>query len=49
MRSNMLLLTGIPSEGGLINGRALDSLREGKRMVEAKYQIVRNEVSYLQV
>ena len=28
------------------NGRALDSLREGKRMVEAKYAIIRHEARY---
>jgi len=40
----MLLSIGISFSGWDVNGRALDSLREGKRMVEAKYQIVRNEV-----
>lgn len=28
----------------LFNRRALDSLREGKRMIEAKYAIIRHEV-----
>jgi hypothetical protein len=28
----------------LFNSRALDSLREGKRMIEAKYAIIRHEV-----
>ena len=28
----------------LVNSRALDSLREGKRMIEAKYAIIRHEV-----
>jgi len=28
----------------LVNRRALDSLREGKRMIEAKYAILRHEV-----
>jgi hypothetical protein len=28
----------------LVNTRALDSLREGKRMIEAKYAIIRHEV-----
>jgi hypothetical protein len=28
----------------LTNCRALDSIREGKRMMEAKYAIIRNEV-----
>ena len=29
----------------MLNYRALDSLKEGKRMVEAKYPIVQHEVS----
>ena len=28
----------------VFNGRALDSIREGKRMIEAKYAIIRHEV-----
>jgi hypothetical protein len=30
--------------GRLTDCRALDSIREGKRMMEAKYAIIRNEV-----
>jgi hypothetical protein len=33
---------------GLIDCRALDSLREGKRMVEARYAIIRHEVLHVE-
>ena len=39
----MSLWIGTPPRN-LVNSRALDSLREGKRMIEAKYAIIRHEV-----
>jgi hypothetical protein len=39
----MSLLIGIRSESWA-DFRALDSMREGKRLVEARYAIIRHEV-----